>query len=481
MQQWFAKQEAGVLNATERRYADSKCGGGERWLLLAGAMNPPTGTNACERESASGEKSGNFLSGVSADINHMQKKIGGDLCDILFDLKCTTRQAKDKIRSFMVACKGSDKHPVLYYTGHGAAGSGNWCFSDGQLSFDDVKACCEGAQAPWIVIDCCYSGHWANLSRAKGWASVLAASPYFMTALDNGSDIGGNFTAWYCGATSETTRPIVCSDRAIHDHGLPASVKTEYRYHEWMKGELADNNRFVLAQYFHANKCSMSFVAAAELPRGSAQWGTRATYDSVVTLAKECWNAGKDIVHLSRGASLYGLYAVQGFGKGQIIRRGTWQNLQSEIMEKWGEGYRITSVCSCEGDCPWAIVMTQPKKHFLYGDYDSNTHGIQLWRTRCKWTEIQDEIAEQWKLGYCITALDHSGDQYFLVMTKASNAQNYWWGDTDGSFPSMQPLWDKGFSVSLMFKDPTDGRWLIVGTGGLSQKSLEGLRFNVKS
>jgi hypothetical protein len=67
---------------------------------------------------------------------------------------------------------------VLYYTGHGSgrrrAGAdddfqGNWCFSDGNLSFfelvellDSVRQNAISSNVVYVICDCCYSGQWVE-------------------------------------------------------------------------------------------------------------------------------------------------------------------------------------------------------------------------------------------------------------------------------------------------------------------------------
>ena len=52
---------------------------------------------------------------------------------------------------------------TLYYTGYGEEGTGNWCFKDGVISFQDIFALyikyCKG-KLLYIFADCCYSGQW---------------------------------------------------------------------------------------------------------------------------------------------------------------------------------------------------------------------------------------------------------------------------------------------------------------------------------
>ncbi|XP_019856607.1 PREDICTED: uncharacterized protein LOC109585103 [Amphimedon queenslandica] len=67
----------------------------------------------------------------------------------------------------------SKKHKgaVIWYTGHGERGTGNWCFKDGIISFDDIfNLYCSHymGSSLTIVSDCSYSGQWIN-----DWARKL--------------------------------------------------------------------------------------------------------------------------------------------------------------------------------------------------------------------------------------------------------------------------------------------------------------------
>ena len=52
---------------------------------------------------------------------------------------------------------------LVWYTGHGEKGTGNWIFQDGNVKFEDIyhlyKRCFKGRYL-YIVTDCCYSGSW---------------------------------------------------------------------------------------------------------------------------------------------------------------------------------------------------------------------------------------------------------------------------------------------------------------------------------
>ena len=58
----------------------------------------------------------------------------------------------------------------IWYTGHGERGTGNWCFEDGVISFEDILALYmdhfRGRQLN-LTCDCSYSGSWAERCAKK--------------------------------------------------------------------------------------------------------------------------------------------------------------------------------------------------------------------------------------------------------------------------------------------------------------------------
>ena len=54
---------------------------------------------------------------------------------------------------------------ILYYTGHGEKDTGNWCFKDGVISFNDIFELYINhfkGKSLSITSDCSYSGNWIN-------------------------------------------------------------------------------------------------------------------------------------------------------------------------------------------------------------------------------------------------------------------------------------------------------------------------------
>ena len=98
---------------------------------------------------------------------------------------------------------------------HREVGSGNWCFSDGTLSIEELLQLCNGCYYPTIFSDCCYSGHWANYCLVKSDRKedyvVLPCGLYCVsacseseTALDTAN--GGDFTLYITGKKEQPRR-----------------------------------------------------------------------------------------------------------------------------------------------------------------------------------------------------------------------------------------------------------------------------------
>ncbi|CAE7553134.1 unnamed protein product, partial [Symbiodinium microadriaticum] len=457
-----AGKDDGVLEALPNWAGDAP----RKWFLIAGAMDPPTGSGATSRVRNSGgcgQRSGKFLEGIELDFRHMTRAVGCDLYNRVHDMRLKLHEAKSRICDFFDECKKRECIPMLYYTGHGAAGSGNWCFEDGCLSFSDI---CEllpvGTEHLWILADCCFSGHWANQARHMydKKVEVVAAVPYFMTALD--TEHGGEFTMYITGnkRANDLKRPIVCSTRSRNDFPWPSLIRS-YSYTQRLRGETSFGNRFVMAQHFHEDCCSMFFarIPGYDAGPGSAKWCTRSTYSSLRTwLEEDCWSKGLNVMHISCSGHRFGAYAAQGFGSRQQIFAGTYEHIKSCFENnKWNDGWSITSLCpGIEHD--WVAVVTQCEGDYLYGD----SKGSQSLRKASSRVELEGQIFEEWKEGKIVTNLAVANGTWILAAQASPRNQRYCLGPEDGSFPTIKKhFWDKGFAVTLLLKDPSDTRWLL--------------------
>jgi len=160
-----------------------------KWLLLSGASDPPSDINISDRRSRDtpGVKGSTFLSGVSHDIANMGDAIERDLFNRVQDLNLTKSTALDHIKKLFDTCKREQVKPILYYTGHGEIGTGNWCFKDGKISTQEIiDTLPDKTHYPMIFSDACYSGHWANFCLEKKFVGFhcLAACPEYSKAID---------------------------------------------------------------------------------------------------------------------------------------------------------------------------------------------------------------------------------------------------------------------------------------------------------
>ncbi len=107
------------------------------WLLLCGATDPPSEVQVSNRRPRN-DRSGAFLFGVNLDIQNMEKSVGPSLYNTVKNLKMKKKEAMEHIKELFDECHKLKRIPMLYYTGHGEEGTGNWCFSDGTISAQEV-------------------------------------------------------------------------------------------------------------------------------------------------------------------------------------------------------------------------------------------------------------------------------------------------------------------------------------------------------
>ena len=159
------------------------------WLLLSGATDPPKEIGISKRRTrdGQGDKNGAFLAGVTRDLVNMEDVVGSKLFNTVKDLYLTKHAALRHVTMVFKKCKETKAKPILYYTGHGEVGTGNWCLADGTISIQEIIDMVPvGCFSPMIFSDACYSGHWANFCLKKGISDFhcLAACPEYSTALD---------------------------------------------------------------------------------------------------------------------------------------------------------------------------------------------------------------------------------------------------------------------------------------------------------
>ena len=165
-----------------------------KWLLIAGASDPPCKTSRRRARDIDCNKASSFLHGVTKDLAKMENShvVRTSLHNTVRDFYLEKDEAVTKLKKLFSACKRDGTKPVLYYTGHGEVGTGNWCFHDGTISIQEIQELVPpGSSYPLIISDACYSGHWSNYCARVNLPGFecLAAAPEFSTAKDTGEEI----------------------------------------------------------------------------------------------------------------------------------------------------------------------------------------------------------------------------------------------------------------------------------------------------
>jgi len=179
-------------------------GGKTKWLLIAGATNPPGEIEISTRRTRNAESGGSFLRGLTNDLATMEASevVTKSLHNVVRNYNLKKHDARTEIKDLYDICKRDGCKPILYYTGHGQTGTGNWCFSDGTLSIQEIEEDRpDGCDYPLVISDACYSGHWANYCREENLPGFecLAAAPEFSVAYDSDTGKGGELTLWMNG------------------------------------------------------------------------------------------------------------------------------------------------------------------------------------------------------------------------------------------------------------------------------------------
>ena len=144
------------------------------------------------------------LPGLVHDLRHMfgycrrfSVPISGGMCFPRF-MKDNALRA---IREFFAETSANDLY-ILFYSGHGETGTGNWVFTDRTISFNEVydlwrqSGKSESAEL-WIISDSCFAGKWIMAARqSRSYNSyriqiVCSSSPDHVSY---DSKEGGDFT-----------------------------------------------------------------------------------------------------------------------------------------------------------------------------------------------------------------------------------------------------------------------------------------------
>ena len=424
------------------------------WLLLSGSSDPPKTVQVSERRPRGEAKSkdGPFLYGMSRDFTSMTDALirnGLELFSTLNKLRITKKDAKEEIKDLFYECRAKGKRAVIYYTGHGEIGTGNWCFRDGTMSIKEIEDLIpQNCLHPFIICDCCYSGHWADYCLKKGVAGFhcLAACPYFSTAVDIDAK-GGQLTCYVTDQINENelTRTPVCSTN--DDENCPFDKKTE-TFYEMFTAHLKNKNRIVKCHTIANGKISAIFTE-------KDSWiETNWTYSSNFEAFREQFD------HITKKGYICSSFACDNnnfltfFKEGrasQICFSGNEDVVRRIISIAWRKNFKITA---CGAHYPsWTVIMT------------TSIPGRDIFPIRSSWFDCLKYMDKVQYQGYRLKGLCYNMElqKYFIYMRntpKRGKAKRFAEGQLKKARKWLRKNMNE-FQVDIIFKDPTNNQTYV--------------------
>ena len=259
------------------------------------------------------------------------------------------------------------------------------------------------------------------------------------------------------------TQPMY-SGGNIHNFPITNGYAT-VDYADFISSHVFNSQDILISQSMH-NGFFAGIFASSKLynPRPEISWGLQISrnFDELMEFVKKEYKWVNGIKSRRWIYSLacdekfgFGVFFTEGYGTRQGITRST-----DGIQNKLDEGLRITSCAALDSE--FYIVMTKDTTEY---------HGKQQkWFTRSTWKETNDEIQEGYQEEKAITGICYSSGLklYFVVMTASMGRQCSRWFDTNEGREAMDDWknkkYDQGFHPTIIFKDPTDNKTLIVMT-----------------
>ena len=227
------------------------------------------------------------------------------------------------------------------------------------------------------------------------------------------------------------------------------------KYTEFVLGHLVHSENIVISQSFH-NECVSVIFAPSKCysPRPFVSCARRSDHDSFIKLANENRNLkgekAKQISCLACDEKLgFGVLFMTKYGKAQKILTKT-----SDIDKERDDGFKITA-CAAWGST-FYVIMTKGTREYK---------GRQQWFTAKSWDEAEKLIQENQDNKRVVTGICYSTGQktYLVVVMETLQAQIYkkfcYVADLDNWVKKQHK---EGFHPSIIFKDPTDEKTLVV-------------------
>ena len=251
-----------------------------------------------------------------------------------------------------------------------------------------------------------------------------------------------------------STEPMY-SGGNIDDFPITSGYGSVY-YNNFIKSHIRNSQNILICQSMcHGTFGGCFSPSKRYFPRPVVSWGILENYDDFLKFVKEKGKNGKcqNIYSLVCDDNLgFGVFFMKKYGTNQTIITSTFN-----IQKKLDEGFKITA-CAARGST-FYVIMTK--------DTEEYKGKAQTWFTRSTWDKADNEIQKGYKEGKVITGICYSSGRgrYLVVMTKTPEKQFYDRSDDEiARIKWMDEKEENEFHPTIIFKDPTDQKMLVVMT-----------------
>ena len=449
------------------------------WLLLQGAVDSPKKykpiSSSKHENDTKKEVELPFLKELVTDLKtvndflHEHKKYGTHLFSYSFQMRQTKETTLEEIRKLIKGCIENKAFPVIYYTGHGELGTGNWCFVNNENDQEHIgiteiiNLIPEDAQCKLLTIisDCCYSGHWADYcassKESKEKVMVLASAPHYSSCED------GMFIRSLLSPTeTEFNVPPVIGSYQHFFIDRPHLVTAENFEQFFLGHSLKRSNRegLIISCSFANNRL------CAILAREDKSQSEKSFFKRKFQRMKKLWTKHSYTKIIAKTKSGYFVYQQKQQIRAERIAQDYLieENVEN-IREKIRTGGRVISCCPGENK-EWIIV-----KNKLPTEQDSKYIPFNIVEEYTAIEKCTELIKEKAKEGYILSVISYNKitDSYLVFMNHSpdENMMMEWFDNTDDSFRKafswLEKQMGKGenFQPYLIFKDWKSAKTLI--------------------
>ena len=462
------------------------------WLLLQGALDSPKipkpEPKIPKPESSSkqkGDKKLPFLNGLVTDLKTVcnfldkHKKDGAHLLSYSFQMRQTREITLLEIKKLLIECKTQKTYPVIYYTGHGELGTGNWCFlenENGQRKNNSYIGIAEilqlfpdeGLEGPLTIIsDCCYSGHWADYCALnetyRKRVIVLASAPYY-SSCEDGKFVESLFESEDAGFSV----PPVLGLYERYFVTYPHSVKVD-NFEDLLLGHtLKKSNKedTLISCSFAGNKFGAIFAKEGSC-KGEKSFYER-KFDKIKKHFEDKGTYTRIISKTKRGYFIY--QHKQQVKNDRIDQIHLPAANIDDIQKNLPNAKQVVSCCPGE-DGKWFVVMDKLKEQKLKTDDKPKNIAKEFKSLECC-IEFKDNMESE---HYRLTTISQDGDRYLVFMNHNPNEiiRMKLFDKTNNFFKEvhewMEEQLKEKFQPYLIFKDWKSAKTLIALTNNMEK------------